>query len=238
MLSILIPCLNEETLINKTFKEIFKSLKKLKIKKYEIIFIDDGSSDKSLNFARKIKKKNKKIIISINKKNFGLGYNFFKGIKLAKGNYFIFIPCDNSHPSNEISKILKYMNSKYDLTTTYYSNRSKQNFIRHLFTTFYTPLLNFIYGTNFPYFNGLTLYKTKYLKKIKFKNPSFSFQIEIFVYLFHKYNLKIKIVPTIIKDRVSGSKAFKFKNSASVLYNVVKILFKSIYYRISNFVNN
>ena len=61
MLSILIPCLNEETLINKTFKEIFKSLTKLKIKKYEIIFIDDGSIDKSLNFARKIKKKIKKL---------------------------------------------------------------------------------------------------------------------------------------------------------------------------------
>ena len=48
---------------------------------------------------------------------------------------------------------------------------------------------------------------------------------------FYKYNLKIKIVPTLIIDRVVGSKAFKLKNSMSVLYNIFKIFFrKSTFY--------
>ena len=129
------------------------------------------------------------------------------------------------------------MSSKYDLVTTYYSNHNERSFLRNLFTLTYTPLLNFLYGTSLPYFNGLTLYKLKHLKNLKFRNSSFSYQIEIFVYLFYKFNLKIKIVPTILHDRKKDSKAFKIKNSILVLISVFKIFFKSMIYRISNFFN-
>ena len=67
MLSVIIPCYNEEKHVNKTFIEIFKALKNCKIKNYEIIFIDDGSKDTSLSIVKKIKNKNKKIIIVKNK---------------------------------------------------------------------------------------------------------------------------------------------------------------------------
>ena len=164
MLSILVPCYNEEPHVYQAFKEINKSLKRQKKINYEIIFINDGSKDKSLKLAKNLKKKNKKIIILNNKKNSGLGFNFFKGLKFSKGDSFILSPCDNSHSSSEISKILKYLRSDYDLITTYYLNRLKQNYFRHLFTSLYTPFLNFIYGTNFIYFNGLTLYRSNYLK--------------------------------------------------------------------------
>ena len=56
MLSILIPCFNEEKLLQKSYIEIIKSLKNLNIKNYEIIFIDDGSKDNTLNLIKKIKK--------------------------------------------------------------------------------------------------------------------------------------------------------------------------------------
>ena len=58
-----------------------------------------------------------------------------------------------------------FINHKYDLVTTYYSNSNERSFFRNLFTSVYTPFLNFLYGTDLPYFNGLTLYKTKHLKK-------------------------------------------------------------------------
>ena len=46
-LSIVVPCFNEESNLANTYNEIIKSLKKSKIKKYEIIFIDDCSTDKT-----------------------------------------------------------------------------------------------------------------------------------------------------------------------------------------------
>jgi len=235
MLSIIIPCLNEELLIKKTFNEVFKALKICKIIKYEIIFIDDGSTDKSALIVKNISKSNKKIKFLSNKRNFGIGYNFFKGVKASKGQYLIQIPSDNSHPASQISKIIKCINSKYDIVTTYYSNNNQRSFFRNLFTLLYTPFLNFLYGTNFPYFNGLTLYKAKDLKSLSFKNSSFSYQIEIFVYLHYKYSPSIKIIPTILKDRKKGSKAFRLKNSILVVFSVAKVFIRSIKYRLSNF---
>ena len=222
MLSVIIPCLNEEKLVKKSFLEILKAIKFCKIRKYEIIFIDDGSEDKSLEIVKKSFKKSKKIRIYKNEKNFGLGYIFFKGVSKSKGKYLIQIPSDNSHPAGELSKILKFINSKYDIVTTYYSNNNQRPFFRYLFTLIYTPFLNFLYGTNFPYFNGLTLYKLKNLKNLKIKNYSFSYQIEVFVYLFHKYNLKAKIIPTILRDRKENSKAFTPKNSILVFISIFK----------------
>ena len=237
MLSVIIPCYNEEKLVKKTISEVLKAIKFCKIKKYGIIFIDDGSKDRSLEIVKKIFKKSRKIRIYKNEKNFGIGYNFFKGVSKSKEKYLILIPSDNSHPASEISKILKFTNSEYDIVTTYYSNNDQRSFFRNLFTLIYTPFLNFLYGTNFPYFNGLTLYKLKDLKNLKFKNSSFSYQIEIFVYLFHKYNLKAKVIPTILKDRKKHSKAFRLKNSILVLISIIRIFFDSVIYRISNIFN-
>jgi len=236
MLSIIIPCYNEEKLVKKTISEILKATKICKIKKYEIIFIDDFSTDRSLEIVNR-NFKSKKIRTFKNEKNSGLGYNFFKGIKKSKGIFLILIPSDNSHPATEISKLLKFINHKYDLVTTYYSNSNERSFFRNLFTSVYTPFLNFLYGTDLPYFNGLTLYKTKHLKNLKFKNSSFSYQIEIFVYLFYKYDLKIKIIPTILRDRKKGAKAFRLKNSILVLFSVFKVFLFSLIYRLSNFFN-
>ena len=72
---------------------------------------------------------------------------------------------------------------------------------------------------------------------MKFTNSSFSYQIEIFVYLFYKYKTRIKIVPTILKDRKKGSKAFKLKNSFLVIVSIFRIFGKSLFYRLSNFFN-
>ena len=237
MLSVIVPCFNEERLIKKSILEILKAIKICKISKYEIIIVDDGSEDKSYVISKKLINKYKNIKIVKNKKNYGIGYNFFKGVSLSQQKYLIQIPADNSHPAKEISKILKFINKRFDLVTTYYSNNAERSAFRNIFTLVYTPFLNFIYGTKFPYFNGLTLYITQYLKKIKFKNSSFSYQIEIFVYLFHKYKLKIKIIPTILKDRKKGSKAFRFTNSFLVVISIIRIFYKSLCYRISNSFN-
>ena len=107
MLSVVIPCFNEETLVKKSFTEIFKALKDSKIIQYEIIFFDDGSKDSSLSIVENLQRQNKKIKIIRNKKNYGIGYNFFKGISKSKGKYLIQIQqIIRTHQK----KLVKYLN--------------------------------------------------------------------------------------------------------------------------------
>jgi len=231
MLSVIIPCYNEEKLVKKTISEVLKAIKFCKVKKYEIIFIDDGSKDKSLEIVKKNFKKLKKIKIYKNEKNFGIGFVFFKGVKIVKGNYLILIPEDNSHKSKEISKMISFYNKNYDFVTTYYQNSGERRKFRKIFTQLYTPLLNILYGIKLPYYNGLTLFRSALLKKLKIKNKSFSYQIEIFVRLFHTKKIKMKIIPTILNDRKKGSKAFRFKNAVQVVMAIVRIFFTSLIIR-------
>lgn len=233
MLSFIVPCLNEEELVEKSIREIVKAIHLVNLKDYEIIIIDDYSTDSTWQIISNLKKKNKNIKLIRNHRNLGLGYNFKKGYEISKKDNIILIPSDNSHSAEEISKIISNIDKNFDVVTTYYSNTSQRSFLRNLFTKTYTPFLNFIFGTNFKYFNGITLYNKKKLKKIKLNNNSFSYQIEIFVFLFYQKKFRYKIIPTILNDRKKGSKAFKLKNSILVIFFILKIFLKSILYRFS-----
>ena len=84
--------------------------------------------------------------------------------------------------------------------------------------------INKIYGI----LNGTTNY---ILSSMEIKNKSFSYQIEIFVRLFHTKKIKMKIIPTILNDRKKGSKAFRFKNAVQVVMAIVRIFFTSLIIR-------
>ena len=163
---------------------------------------------------------------------------YFVSLIFSKGNYLIQIPSDNSHKAREISKLLNFYNSNYDIVTTFYKDVVGRNYLRKLFTKLYTPFLNFIYGLNLPYYNGLTLYKNKLIKSLKIQNRNFSYQIEIFVKLFYTTKIKKKIISTIALDRKKGSKAFTMKNSIRVVSSITRIFVMSLFLRTSKFLNH
>ena len=83
-LSIVVPCFNEQKNIFKVISNIKKSLKLSKIDDYEIIIINDGSTDKTSCIIKSLT--DKKIRIIDNKKNIGLGNAVMKGYVVAKKN--------------------------------------------------------------------------------------------------------------------------------------------------------
>ena len=88
-ISFVIPCLNSELIIKSSVKKLTKKLKKIKNLNYELILIDDGSSDKTNKIINDLKKKNIKIIT--NSTNLGKSTSLIKGIKLAKFKKIIII---------------------------------------------------------------------------------------------------------------------------------------------------
>ena len=109
-----IPCYNEEHQIENSIKEIKKSLDPNKYN-YEIVIIDDGSTDKTADIARKngVTK-----IISL-KRNIGLGFAFNEGRKFAYDNdvdVLINTDADNQYKAEYIEKLIEHLkNSKTDI---------------------------------------------------------------------------------------------------------------------------
>ncbi|MFX1498507.1 MAG: dolichyl-phosphate beta-glucosyltransferase [Promethearchaeota archaeon] len=115
IISILIPAYNEEKRISHFLNTLINFLSE-NLNHYEIIIINDGSSDKTEQIAQKIQK-DKPFIKLINyKKNMGKGFAISRGVLKARGKFIVFMDADGSTPATEILNILnKFQQNNFDI---------------------------------------------------------------------------------------------------------------------------
>ena len=104
-LSILIPCFNEKKTIIKILEEVNKSLKKNELLNYEIIIIDDCSSDGTVELLKNIEK-NDNINIFYHDQNLGKGSAIHTGLKNIKGDVVVIQDADLEYDPNDYPKLL------------------------------------------------------------------------------------------------------------------------------------
>ena len=129
MISIIIPAYNEEKSIELTIKEIKDTLKNNKTyKDYEIIVVNDGSTDSTRTIALK---NSVKVIDNIEK--MGYGYSIKKGIDNAKYETIVIIDADNTYPFENIFKLMSKKNQGYDLVVGSRTGKFfKESFIKNI----------------------------------------------------------------------------------------------------------
>jgi len=114
-LSILIPVYNEERNIQLLYSKLIEVLSKLQ-KKYEIIFIDDGSTDKTSDEIKNLISKDKNVKLILHRKNFGKSNALNNGFKAVKGKIVITMDGDLQDDPREIPRFLEAIN-KYDVVS-------------------------------------------------------------------------------------------------------------------------
>ena len=122
------------------YKRSIKSLN------YEILIVDDCSTDNTVNVVKKFKKSNQlmEIILIVRDENKkGLGYNYFDSIKIARGNYYMLINGDNVEPVDAIKTILSAYNEA-DMIIPNFGSGDKRSKNRKLISLIFTTLINFI----------------------------------------------------------------------------------------------
>jgi len=102
--SVVIPCFNEALGVNKTLNEIFDVFNSQK--DFEVIIIDDGSTDETLAQLHKIALERPRLKILQNNTNKGYGASLKKGILAAKGDFMVITDADGTYPSEEIPNLL------------------------------------------------------------------------------------------------------------------------------------
>jgi glycosyltransferase involved in cell wall biosynthesis len=105
MLSVVVPAFNEEESLSVFRKELVKSLEKLKTP-YEIIFVDDGSRDKTLEILKNFANKDRNIKVFSFRKNQGKAEALTFGFQKAVGDYIVTLDADLQDKPREISKLL------------------------------------------------------------------------------------------------------------------------------------
>lgn len=115
-LSVVIPMYNEEKnalVLYERLKKVFK--KDFKNFKYEIITIDDGSTDETFSILKKIRKRDANFKIIRLSRNFGHHYAITAGLDYARGNYIVMMDGDLQDQPEEIIKLYRKLKEGYDL---------------------------------------------------------------------------------------------------------------------------
>ena len=107
MISIIIPMYCEEEVVEECYKRFTNMLEKLENYEYEIIFIDDGSKDRTLELLEEIAQKDKKIKIISFSRNFGHQAAVTAGLKEVAGDAVVIIDADMQDPPELIPDMLK-----------------------------------------------------------------------------------------------------------------------------------
>ena len=116
MLSVVIPTYNEEKNVKPLFDKLIRALREIG-KKYEIIFVDDGSTDKTFGNLKKLAKNNKNLKIIKFKRNFGQSAAIFAGFQHCKGDVIISMDADLQNDPRDIPRMIDKINEGYDVVT-------------------------------------------------------------------------------------------------------------------------
>ena len=136
--SIVLPAFNEEDNISYFLTVLLKNLHDID---YEIIIINDYSTDNTLKIAKSFSKKNQKIKIINNKKNLGFGGSFKEGVKFSTKNYIIVLPGDGETNPKRIFKEFRKLKENKILIFSW--KNQKRKVVRKLLSFLYTKIINF-----------------------------------------------------------------------------------------------
>jgi glycosyltransferase involved in cell wall biosynthesis len=137
-LSVFFPAYNEEGNVKKTVQDAKKVLEKI-AGRWEIIVVNDGSKDNTLEVARKLARSDKRIRVVNHKVNRGYGGALKSGFKAAKYPWVVFTDIDGQFDFSEVTKLLKFKDEA-DLILGYRLKRA-DSFMRKVYTFVWSVIL-------------------------------------------------------------------------------------------------
>ncbi len=214
-ITVLVPALDEEGNLGPTIERLIRALD-ITVEDYEIIIINDGSSDGTGAEADTLASQYDMVKVIHHDTCRGLGASYAEGVRAGTKHYFTYIPGDNTWPYRSFVQLLSNL-GKADAITSYSINPEVRPACRRIVSRLYTIVLNRLFGQRMRYYNGLTIYPKSYLLLEPISTQGFGFQAEALLKAI-SLGLSYVEVGLPIDERTAGkSKAVNLRNIASVM---------------------
>lgn len=142
-ISLIVPCYNEEEALPFFYKEISRVSDEMNNYDFELIFVDDGSKDKTLETLQKLSAKDKRITYISFSRNFGKEAAMYAGFINASGEYVAVMDADMQDPPSLLPEMAAYLESgEYDSVATRRLNREGEPRIRSFFARAFYRIIN------------------------------------------------------------------------------------------------
>ena len=142
-ISVIVSCYNEEESLPLFYQEINKVMEELKKYKFELIFVNDGSKDKTLEVIKTLRKKDNRVRFVSFSRNFGKEAAMLAGLDYSTGDYVTLMDADLQDPPKMLPEMLKYIEEDgYDCVGSRRVTRKGEPPIRSFFARRFYKLIN------------------------------------------------------------------------------------------------
>jgi len=224
MISFILPVFNEEQSLPELYTRITDVMNDIG-KEYEILFINDGSTDRSPEVIRDFRTKDPRVKTINLRKNFGKSAALQVGFKSAKGEIIFTLDSDLQDDPIEIPNFLKEIEAGYDLVTGWKLNRKdpKEKTIPSKVFNFFVSKMS---GLKLNDYNcGFKCYTRQLTQELNLYG-----ELHRFVpFLAHKKGFKVKEIPVLHHERKYGSSKFGFERYARGFFDLLTVVFLTNY---------
>ncbi|MCI9409249.1 MAG: glycosyltransferase family 2 protein [Oscillospiraceae bacterium] len=153
LITVIVPCYNEEEVLPLFHTEILRVSKEMSEKnpglEFEFLFIDDGSKDGTLDILRKYSAEDKRFRYISFSRNFGKEAGMLAGMEHSKGDYVVIMDADLQHPPSFLPEMYEYVSSgEYDCASTQRTSRKGEPKLLSFFARSFYKVINKISQTH------------------------------------------------------------------------------------------
>lgn len=220
--SFIVPALNEEVNLRDTIEEIRAAAQALD--DYEIILVNDGSSDRTPEIMQELASSDHRVRVIHNSRNMGLGHAYKVGVAEVRMPYVIMVPGDNNHSAADGIIPILCCRGQADVIIPYVSNRNVRSVHRIAISSFFSGLMNTLFGMHVRYYNGLVLHRRDLIQKTTIETNGFCYQAEALVRLLKNGASFIQIPVVIGAHGDRNSRAFRLQNLITIGRTILLLL--------------
>lgn len=149
LLSVIVPCYNEEENISDFYNELMKNEEYFKNKEIEIeaLYIDDGSKDGTARKVKELAERDERVHLISFSRNFGKEAAIYAGFQKSRGDYVVMLDCDLQDPPSLLPEMFQYLEEGYDSVATRRVTRKGEPAIRSFFARMFYRIMNKISKT-------------------------------------------------------------------------------------------
>ncbi|MFC1926566.1 glycosyltransferase family 2 protein [Chloroflexota bacterium] len=220
-LSVIIPVLNEEESLELLYSKLTSVLERLD-KAYEILIIDDGSTDRSFEVLARLHQQDNRLKVIRFRRNFGQTSAFSAGFDHAQGDILITLDADLQNDPEDIPRILEKMSEGHDVVSGWRVDRKEPFFSRRLPSKIVNFLVSRISGVQLhDYGCSLKAYRSEVMKEVKLYGQMHRFIPAVA----GSAGISVAELPVSHHSRKHGSSKYGLSRTPVVLLDLVTIGF-------------
>ena len=220
-LSIVVPIYNERESVWKLYKELDKTLSKMTLR-YEVLLIDDGSTDGTLDELLKIHNENKLYKIISFRRNFGQTSAISAGFDFSKGNIVITLDADLQNDPHDIPLLIKKLNEGYDIVSGWRVNRKDKAITRRFPSMIANKIISKLTGV-YLHDYGCTLkaYRREVIKNVDLYGEMHRYIPAIASWM----GVRVAEVPVRHHSRKYGKSKYGVSRTIKVVLDIITVKF-------------